>query len=166
MKRYMLILAAICVGFTCTAARSLASPAAAKGHSAWMQGRGDDDDQGRGRGRDKDRHDRGRHEGQYKRFDDHHREQARDWYDHHRDDRAWRYRGEWRPEYESDLREGYVLSPDFRRSWCRPLPSGLRREFGPPPRGYRYFIIGPHVVLVDPGYRVADVIHFDINIGR
>ena len=166
MKRCMLILAAICVGFTTFSARSMAAPMPADGHAAWANGRGQDDDRGRGRDkRDKrDRHDRGRHEGQY-RFDDHHREEARDWYERHRDDRAWRYRGEWRPEYDSELQAGFVLTPDFRRE-CRPLPPGLRREFGPPPRGFRYYVLGPHVVLVDPGYRVADVIHFDINIGH
>jgi hypothetical protein len=33
----------------------------------------------------------------------------------------------------------------------------------PPPRGYRYVFIGGHACLIDSGYRVHDVIHFELN---
>ncbi len=46
------------------------------------------------------------------------------------------------------------------------LPRSLTRGFAPAPRGYRYMVIGGHIVLVDTGYRVADVFRLTINIGN
>lgn len=108
-----------------------------------------------GQDRDRDRHD-------HDRFDDHDRQGARDWYrDHHdafRHDEG-RY---WHREWEPNIREGFVLTPEMRRG-IRPVPRDLYGRFAPPPRGYRYVIIGDHVCLVDRGYRIHDVLHFELN---
>jgi Ni/Co efflux regulator RcnB len=105
------------------------------------------------RDRDRDRHD-------HDRFDDRDRQVARDWYrDHHdafRHDEG-RY---WHREWEPNIREGYVLTPEMRAG-IRPVPRDLRLP--PPPPGYRYVMIGDHIVLVDRGYRIHDVLHFELN---
>jgi len=96
------------------------------------------------------------------RFDDHDRAGARDWYrDHHeyfRHDEG-RY---WHHEWEGNIHEGFVFTPDMRRG-IRPVPRELPVRLGPVPRGYRYVVIGDHVVLVDDGWRVHDVLHFEAN---
>lgn len=136
----------------------------ALGGNAAAQGRGhgnEDEDQdhgdhGRGHGHGREKNDR-------RRFDDRNREAAHVYYEHHKHDRDFDEDRRWRPEYESRLREGYVLDPDFRRM-CRPCPPGLLRDLPPCPRGYRYFLLGDHVVMVDTGYRVVDLIHMELNI--
>jgi hypothetical protein len=96
------------------------------------------------------------------RFDDHDRASARDWYrGHHeyfRHDEG-RY---WHHEWEGNIHEGFVFTPDMRRG-IRPVPHELLVRLGPVPRGYRYVVIGDHVVLVDDGWRVHDVLHFEAN---
>ena len=62
--------------------------------------------------------------------------------------------------HEALLVNGYVLDPEFRGR-IRTVPSGL--YFPRPPRGMRYVVIGGHVVLIDNGYRVHDVLHFEVN---
>jgi len=96
------------------------------------------------------------------RFDDHDRQMAHDWYAHHHD--AFRYdEGRyWHRDWEPNIREGYVLTPQMRAG-IRPVPHELLVGFAPPPRGYRYVMIGDHVVLVDNGYRIHDVLHFELN---
>jgi len=95
-------------------------------------------------------------------FDDHDRAAAREWY--HNNPHAFRHdEGRyWHNEWEPNIREGFVLTPDMRAG-IRPLPHDLYVRFGAPPPGYRYVIIGDHVVLVDRGYRIHDVLHFELN---
>ncbi len=105
--------------------------------------------------RDRDHHD-------HDRFDDHDRDGARDWYRDHHD--YFRH-GEgryWRGEWEPNIHEGYVFTHDMRRG-VRPVPRELLVRLGPVPRGYRYVVIGDHVVLVDNGWRIHDVLHFEVN---
>src|SRR5208337_4345699 len=71
----------------------------------------------------------------------------------------------WNNDYENRLQPGHVLDPDMRRM-SRPAPDGMTRGMGRPPHGYRYVVIGGHVVLIDSGYRVHDAIHFEVNVGH
>ena len=125
------------------------------------------------RGQDQDRHDqdqRGRQRddqrGQdHSRFDDHDRQVSRDWYDQRHDHlpMGLRERDRLAPEYESRAScDGYVLDGEMRRRMY-PVPADYYRRLPPPPRGYRYVFIGGHTVLIDGGYRVHDVIHFELN---
>jgi Ni/Co efflux regulator RcnB len=111
-----------------------------------------------------DRHDRDRD--RHERFDDHDKQVARDWYRTHDRDRdhvrGFRDADRHRDWDESRFREGYVIDRDMRRYAYAP-PSVLVRGFAPPPRGWRYVVIGGHVVLVDNGWRVHDTIHFELN---
>jgi len=117
----------------------------------------DRNDQGRG-----DKHEnRGQDKKQYRQFNDDQRQAARQYYNQHHDDRGFQ-RDRWNDDYESRLRPGYVLDPDMRRL-SRPAPRELTRGLGRAPRGYRYIVIGGHVVLVDNGYRVHDAIHLELN---
>ena len=117
----------------------------------------DNRDQG---SQDRDHQDRDHHD--HDRFDDHDRQAARDWYrDHHdafRHDEG-RY---WHQEWEPNIREGFVFTPEIRRA-IRPVPRDLFGRLAPPPQGYRYVVIGDHVCLVDRGYRIHDVLHFELN---
>jgi Ni/Co efflux regulator RcnB len=121
-------------------------------------------DQGRN---DQDHHDQYRddqHREDHSRFDDHDRQASRDWYNEHHDHPplGLRDRDRLAPEYESRLREGYVLDRNMRRR-IYSVPDDYYRRLPPPPRGYRYVFIGGHAVLIDDGYRVHDVIHFELN---
>jgi hypothetical protein len=111
--------------------------------------------QDRDRDRDRDRHD-------HDRFDDHDREGARDWYRDHHDAFHHDEGRYWHREWEPNIREGFVLTPEMRAG-IRPVPRDLIGRLGPAPPGYRYVIIGDHVVLVDRGYRIHDVLHFELN---
>jgi len=123
------------------------------------------DREGQGRGDREDQNDQGRHRGWHNRFDDRDREAAREWYQEHRSYRGLRDEDRLSPEYEDRLRDGYVMDYQMRR-WARPAPYELVERFGPPPPGYRYMIVNNHLVLVDRGYRVHDVMHFELNFGR
>jgi len=109
----------------------------------------------RGRRDDRDHHD-------HDHFDDRDRAAARDWYRNHHD--AFRHdEGRyWRNEWEPNIREGFVLTPGMRGA-VRPVPRDLYGRFAPPPPGYRYVEIGNHIVLVDRGYRIHDVLHFELK---
>src|ERR1700722_1410945 len=106
------------------------------------QDRGQDQDR-----RDQDRHDQGqgdqhrdnRNGRDHSRFDDHDRQVSRDWYKEHHDHppMGLRDRDRLAPEYESRLRDGYVLDRDMRRRMY-PVPADYNRRLPPPPRGYRY----------------------------
>lgn len=109
------------------------------------------------------------------RFYDHDREIARNWYAHSRHADAegrgdrdlppgLRDRDRLPPGLERRLQRGWVVDREVRRR-LYPPPVALVRGFAPPPPGYRYFVFGGHIVLVDPGYRVLDVIHLEINLG-
>jgi len=127
--------------------------------------------QGRGRGRG---HGQEMNRGQAKkaereaeaRFNDHDREIARNWYYHSRRDLppGLRDRDRLPPGIADRLRPGFVLDPDMRRS-IYPVPVTLVRAFAPAPAGCRYVVFGGHIVLVDAGFRVFDVIRLQINLG-
>jgi hypothetical protein len=110
-------------------------------------------------------HDRGNHNGDrhdHDRFDDRDRQVSREWYQHHRGafrDREGRY---WHNDWEPEIREGFVFTPDMRRA-IRPVPRDLYGRLEPPPPGYRYVMIGDHICLVDRDYRIHDVLHFELN---
>jgi hypothetical protein len=98
------------------------------------------------------------------RFDDHDRQVSRDWYNQHQNHRpkGLRDRDRMSPQYESQLREGYVLDRDMRRR-IHSLPADYYRQLPPAPRGYRYVLLDGHACLIDNDYRVHDVIHFELN---
>lgn len=111
---------------------------------------------------DRDHHDRDRDRHDHDRFDDHDRQAAHDWYEHHhRDfrDHEGRY---WHREWEPEIREGFIFTPDMRAA-IRPVPRGLYRELAPPPPGYRYVVIGDHICLIDSDYRIHDAFHLELN---
>lgn len=119
-------------------------------------------------GQDRDDDDRGRRKDErrgHNRFDDHDRQEARQWYEQRRDRRpeGFRDRDRFPSEYESRLRDGYVLDPEMRRM-CHPVPEDLAYRLPQPPRNCRYVVIGGHLCLIDNGYRVRDVIHFELNL--
>jgi Ni/Co efflux regulator RcnB len=113
--------------------------------------------QGHGRGHDPDRE-------EHKKFDDHDRNSMRDWYRDHRGHppKGFRDRDRLSDEFERRLTIGFVLTPDYRRRVVS-VPGDLYRRFPPPPRGYRYVVIGGHICLVDRDWRVADVVHFELD---
>jgi len=143
------------------------------GSAIRAQDRGQDQDH-----QDQDRHDQGHRDqdqhgkqrddqrGQdHSRFDDHDRQVSRDWYDQNHSHPAAGLgdRDRLSPQYESRLREGYVLDGYMRRR-IHPVPATYYRQLPPPPRGYRYVFIDGHACLIDGGYRVHDVIHFELNL--
>jgi hypothetical protein len=108
---------------------------------------------------------RGQSKKQYRQFRENQRQYAHTYYEQNRNNGIFRQDSRWNDDYENRLQPGYVLDRDMRRM-SRPAPSAMIRGFGPAPRGYRYIIIGGHVVLVDSGYRVHDTIRFEFNFGR
>ena len=136
--------------------------------------------QGRGRGRE-------HAPGQMKkaeraaemRFTDTDREYARNWYLHERRGGAGlppglrgrelppglRDRDELPPGLERRLAPGYVIEPDYRPQ-LYPIPVELQRRFAPPPEGYVYFTFFGNVVMVNAGFRVADVIRLGVSVVR
>jgi len=108
---------------------------------------------------------RGQSKKKYRQFNQKQQEAARTYYNQHQDHPVFKQPDQWNNDYESRLRPGYVLDADMR-GMSRPAPEELTRGLGPAPRGYRYIVIGGHVVLVDSGYRVHDAIHLEINLGH
>ncbi len=137
--------------------------------SALAQGRG----HGRGHGDD-----RGMPPGQAKkaeredaRFGDQDRQYAQNWYYHeNRGDRdrlppGLRDRDRLPPGIERQLRPGWVIDRDYRPQ-LYPVPVVLVRRFAPAPVGYQYVFFGGRILLVDPGFRVVDMLQLNINLGR
>ncbi len=114
-------------------------------------------------------HDKGENRGQskkqYRQFQENQRQYAQTYYSQNQNNEIFRRNSRWNDDYENRLQPGYVLDRDMRRM-SRPAPYAMIRGFGAAPRGYRYIIIGGHVVLVDNGYRVHDTIRFELNFGR
>jgi Ni/Co efflux regulator RcnB len=110
-----------------------------------------------------EKHERERHEHHWDehhpQFDDHEHAAVREWYGRHRDREVVGFREEDRlpRDWEPRLQAGFVFDRDWRRR-CYPVPPELLVELPPPPRHYRYYAIGGRVVLVDRGWRVADVL--------
>jgi hypothetical protein len=133
--------------------------------------------QGRGHGRDKDKSDvppgqAKKAERQAGRFDDSDQQVAHNWYVHERQNQneehelppGLRDRDRLPPGIEKKLVRGWVVDRDDRER-LYPPPPVLVRRFAPPPPGCRYVVFGGHVVLVDAGFRVLDVIHLELNVG-
>ncbi len=105
------------------------------------------------------------------RFRDQDRDYARNWYYHeNRGDRdrlppGLRDRDRLPPGIERQLRPGWIVEPAYRQQ-LYPVPVVLVRRFAPPPEGFRYVIFGGRVLLVDPGYRVVDMLQLNINLGN
>jgi hypothetical protein len=125
--------------------------------------------QGRGNGRGQDK---AQNRGQAKkadrqaaaRFADHDRTVANNWAYHNRRALPPGLRASDRlpPDQQARLRPGYVIDQDMRARVYE-APVVLVRTFQPAPYGYRYVVYGGQVVLVDDGYRVADVISLTIS---
>jgi Ni/Co efflux regulator RcnB len=109
-------------------------------------------------------HDRDHGREEHKKFDDHDHDAMRDWYHNHHEHppRGFRDQDRLPPEFERQLAVGFVLTPEFRRRIVA-CPDDLCRRFPAPPRGYRYVVIGGHVCLVDRDWRVADLVHFELD---
>ena len=101
-------------------------------------------------------------QGKHDRFDDHDRQQARSWYKDHHDAFRREEGRNWHNDWEPNIRAGFVLTPDMRAA-VEPAPEDLVAQFGPAPDGYRYVVLGDHVVLIDSDYRIHDVLHFELN---
>jgi hypothetical protein len=108
---------------------------------------------------------RGQNKKTYRQFNEKQRQYATTYYNQIRNHEAFRQDNRWNNDYESRLQPGYVLDADMR-GMMRPATIELTRGLGRAPHGYRYVVIGGHVVLIDSGYRVHDAIHFEINIGH
>jgi hypothetical protein len=132
-----------------------------RGQNRNDQGRGND----KNRGQSQRNENRGQTKKRYRRFNQRQQQAARNYYNQHQNKEVFRPDSRWNDDYERRIQPGYVLDDDMRRM-SRPAPIEMTRGFGPAPRGYRYVVIGPHVVLIDSGYRVHDAIHFEINIGH
>jgi hypothetical protein len=100
-----------------------------------------------------------------RRFDDHDRQAAYGWYKEHREHlpEGLRERDRLTAEFESRLREGEVLDRDLRHR-IHPVPHELLERLPPCPEHYRYAIIGGHICLIDGGWRLHDVIHFELSL--
>lgn len=139
----------------CVTALLLLSCSAAVAQDRNDQGRDDGNrDENRGQRKKRDRE-----------FNERQRRYARTYYDQNRNQEIFRQDDRWNNDYENRLRPGYVLDDDMRRM-SRPAPYEMTRGLGRAPRGYRYVVIGGHVVLIDNGYRVHDAIHFEVNLGH
>ncbi|HLY63444.1 MAG TPA: hypothetical protein VKV95_22105 [Terriglobia bacterium] len=164
-NRYLAISLAIFVGPSFIFARGASASPTPMGGAALTSPQGQDDARREGQDQRRYQDDNDRNRDNDHRFRDRDRQAARDWYDHHRDHPPAGFRErEWlAPEYESRMRVGYVLDPEMRRM-ARPVPQDLLYQLQPPPRHYRYVVIGGHVCLVDEGYRIHDVIHLEANL--
>jgi hypothetical protein len=129
----------------------------------------DRDDRNRGddnnRGQNQRYENRGQRKKRYRQFNQRQQRYARTYYNQNHDQEVFRRDDRWTDDDERRIQPGYVLDDDMRRM-SRPAPYEMTREMGRPPRGYRYVVIGGHVVLIDGGYRVHDAIHFEINLGH
>jgi hypothetical protein len=108
---------------------------------------------------------RGQSKKEYRQFQENQRQYAQTYYGQNQNNKVFRSDSRWNNDYANRLQPGYVLDRDMRRM-SRPAPAVMIRGLGVAPRGYRYIIIGRHVVLVDSGYRVHDTIRFELNFGR
>jgi Ni/Co efflux regulator RcnB len=126
---------------------------------------GHDHDNDRNHGQSQRDENRGQTKKRYRQFNENQRQYATTYYNQNRGQEVFRNDERWNNDYDSRLHSGYVLDDDMRRM-SRPAPYEMTRGMGRPPRGYRYVVIGGHVVLIDGGYRVHDAIHFEINLGH
>jgi hypothetical protein len=92
-------------------------------------------------------------------FGDHDRQVMREWYRAHYTAPEFQAR-RWNDRYEQSLQIGLVLSPELR-AYARPAPPDLYSQLPPLRGGQRYMIVGDHLVVVDNGWRIYDVNHFE-----
>jgi Ni/Co efflux regulator RcnB len=65
------------------------------------------------------------------------------------------------PGLERQLRVRGSLPPGLRKKMM-PCPEELEQRLPPPPTGYGHFVIGGHIVLVNPStYMVLDIFHLE-----
>ena len=131
---------------------------------AAAQGNGNGNGQNRGQAQKAQRAQDQRQAQAQARINDHDRQVANTWYDRHknRPPRGFRRTDRLPQHYEARLQPGDQFDPYMRRR-AYAASSDLTRGFAPPPRGYRYMVIGGHIVLVDAGFRVADVFRLNIS---
>ena len=121
------------------------------------------DQKDQNRGQSQRTENRGQTKKRYRQFNENQRQYATTYYNQNRNQEVFRPDSRWNNDYENRLQPGYVLDNDMR-GMSRPAPIEMTRGFGPTPRGYRYVVIGGHVVLIDSGYRVHDTIHLHVNL--
>lgn len=93
------------------------------------------------------------------RFDDDDRRAMRGWYNEHRRRPPLGLRREDRlpRNLAARLRVGAIIEPSLRgRIYA--VPGDLLFRVPPARPGYRYVFVGGRVVLLDPGYRIQDMI--------
>ncbi len=76
--------------------------------------------------------------------------------DDHRDDRYFRGDDD---DWREHIRPGWYMDRDAQRL-LYPLPWNVEEQLVPPPYGYRYFMLGGRIVLVDGWFRIVNVIAF------
>jgi len=112
--------------------------------------------------RDRDQHRDDRNRWNH-RFNEHDRRMTRGWFDQHRGHapRGLRYQDRLPRALEPRLRVGVVLVPTLRARMYA-VPVDLLYQLPPVPYGYRYTFIGGRVVVIDPAYRVVDLMWLDL----
>lgn len=105
------------------------------------------------------------HDKDHPRFEDRDREAVHGWFTEHRDHlpAGLRERDRLPSELESRLQVGVVLDSDLRHR-IHPVPVDLLDRLLPCPKHYRYVVIGAHIVVIDDGFHVFDIIHFELNL--
>ncbi len=129
---------------------------------AVAQGNGNGNEQNRGQAR-KAQQAQNQQQAQA-RINDHDRQAANSWYNQHKNNppRGFRRTDRLPQAYEARLQPGYQFDPYMRRR-AYAAPRDLTRGFAPAPRGYRYMVVGGHIVLVDASFRVADVFRLNVS---
>lgn len=96
-------------------------------------------------------------------FDEHERAVTRDWYRDHREHLppGFRDRDMLTADMDKQLQPNFMLTTDFRKR-AFPVPGDLYKQLPVPPPGYHYKVIGGRLCLVDPDWRVHDVIRFQL----
>ena len=96
-------------------------------------------------------------------FDEHERAVARDWYRDHREHLppGFREKDRLTADMDKQLQPHFMLTSDFRKHAVG-LPGDLFKQLPEPPPGYHYKVIGGRICLVDPDWRVHDVIRFEL----
>ena len=122
-----------------------------------------------GRGLDNQKHEKQENRGQskkhYRQFQEKQRQYIHNYYVQNQNHEVFRPDSRWNNEYANRLQPGYLLDRDMQRM-SRPAPPAMIRGLGRAPWGYRYIVIGGHLVLVDRGYRVQDTIRIELNFGH
>jgi hypothetical protein len=88
---------------------------------------------------------------------------TQDWYRQNQNGAGAEWQDRLSPDEERSLRGGQRLNSRLRQRvhW---VPDDLSRRYGPAPRGYRYAVIGGHVVLLDNGYRMRKVYRLELRV--